>query len=1492
MPVPRMHPLMESLMSEGRGHQGEIIPEEDNLALAYEDRLWEMRLNDELASPEVQAFGGRSEPMEKDTDPLNLGEMVPRSEMERLFPGTAGKQTREEGGIVSGMAGTISGIAQFISNLTGSETAQKVADYESEVQQSAAQIGKEPGEKQSLYDMVWSGLGSMGIFAPVGVGAGIAGGVVRGLPWVAKILRVGLPTVLESAAEGGNTTRQLLAQGMTPEQAKKAGGWVFLANLPAVALTNNLGVFADGGSFARRLLGGGYFESLQESGQAVIGKVAEAIGKAPEEVTLFDLWADAKGKLSEAVKDPDTWKQAFVGAVVGGPTSVMIGGSQEQEGKPLVPPDQTPPEATGQSLALDKALEDRAITPSAHRLAKFFLSQVPDADQNTTIEVVDAVRKATKGIVEESGFEWGEQDSYIVAGETLTTPMEQDVLHTTISLYRGADENTVVEEWYHRFWDHLTDGEREAFFPVYEAAATDLPINEWFAKGGTNFFFSRNLDTLAGDQTVFQRVKGALLRLVGRIRGVIGEKLPQALEEAWAEAAGVEPGAGPQEAQQPQPAGGVKTTIQNIYQKGRGLLGKETPAPSHQVKPAPLTEAETLKARKANLQSNLEGLLRIKSKLDAARADAPPPDAAAMTQTLPVEEKYLDNINLFHIKDADTLKATLTLAADRVQQRSRPISRGETLRAANKLGMTIPQLLAGKPPDIPPAVWIASAESLMTSTAAKMRALARRVQEPDATTAQKIAFHQAWRLHYAVQAEVQGLAAETGRALDIFNSVFKPSVAQIKDFDLIVEAMETGNLRGRTSDLARLVLEAKSMRQINKTLKAAARAKPWDMILEYWKAGLLWSPITHVVNIGGSASAIAWFYPTEMTVASILGKARRALGSKAEAIEAAEAMSWYRGLMEGFWDSLVLAGHRLSAGKKQDWLALSNLLKGPTKARIKDAGRAAWNIYREGEPSPAEKSEVRQTKSISSQTLRDMGLLPSAKALEGDALGRAADLIGFGVDLYGEATRGSFRLLGAEDAFFKNWAYSAAARQLAHHQAAQEAIQQDLHGKKRALFIDQRLSEILSNIEEKHPDLHGEARRLGEYLTFTNELTPALKHLQKGLIKIPVLQFFVPFFRTLAQLTKFGIHRTPLMTLAPTFYQDLAAGGVKRDMAIARFTMGGMYFGLAFYLASLGLISGNGPEDYKKRKMMGEVDGWQQWSYRFGQHDRWISYNRLDPVGFVLGLGAQAYEIYHHGQGIASPQDLWNVAMAGILGTYKYTEDRTFMTGYNQIMKAIHPASSAYDEPENIPKHPLTRYLKRQAASFMPFYSLSRSVAREMDPVMRQTQTLFDHFKANIPVLSKSLPPSLDFWGRERPRNGGWLFPDWMSPFHYGAERGDPVDKELARLVDEVGMSVPSLGRYIQKDKITVKLVPEEHNRLIRVFADTLKAKQRINELMATEKYQKASDQLRALKVRERFALLRKQAKAIYLTQTPELRQQFNRESTSMKLRLYGGRKQ
>lgn len=181
---------------------------------------------------------------------------------------------------------------------------------------------------------------------------------------------------------------------------------------------------------------------------------------------------------------------------------------------------------------LDRALSLGYIDPGAHRLLRYFVTEVdPDFDGRALLEIWDAVKVASREIKRLEGIP-DEATAYVV-GKTASQFTDQGLLRTAISLFRGHDGDTAVEEWYHYIYDQiLTPAQRDTWAAYHRASGDTRAVHEHYAQFSRDFFFSNKIHEKAGPlRTLFRNAKQALLLLIQRIRGIRGARIPKEIED-------------------------------------------------------------------------------------------------------------------------------------------------------------------------------------------------------------------------------------------------------------------------------------------------------------------------------------------------------------------------------------------------------------------------------------------------------------------------------------------------------------------------------------------------------------------------------------------------------------------------------------------------------------------------------------------------------------------------------------------------------------------------------------------------------------------------------------------------------------------------------------------------------------------------------------------------------------------------------------------------
>ncbi|HKX79703.1 MAG TPA: hypothetical protein VJM34_14385, partial [Novosphingobium sp.] len=255
--------------------------------------------------------------------------------------------------------------------------------------------------------------------------------------------------------------------------------------------------------------------------------------------------------------------------------------------------------------------------------------------------------------------------------------------------------------------------------------------------------------------------------------------------------------------------------------------------------------------------------------------------------------------------------------------------------------------------------------------------------------------------------------------------------------------------------------------------------------------------------------------------------------------------------------------------------------------------------------------------------------------------------------LKGEIIRIPTRLLTAEDEFFKGIARRMELNGLAARHAYQEGLRGDA--------AKSRIAELSANPTD---DMLHRSMDYARYVTFQQKLGPAMSKISGFTQDVRPMKLFLPFIRTPTNLLKFAVERSPAAPLLKEWRTDFAAGGARRDLAIAKM-MVGSGIGMAIYDAALdGRITGSAPTDPAKAKLL-YADGWQPYSIRLG--DQWYSYKRMDPFSTTLGIAADM-ALLPDGMSERQREDKGTLLVASVLGNLA---SKTWLSGISGLVGAL-----------------------------------------------------------------------------------------------------------------------------------------------------------------------------------------------------------------------------
>lgn len=376
---------------------------------------------------------------------------------------------------------------------------------------------------------------------------------------------------------------------------------------------------------------------------------------------------------------------------------------------------------------------------------------------------------------------------------------------------------------------------------------------------------------------------------------------------------------------------------------------------------------------------------------------------------------------------------------------------------------------------------------------------------------------------------------------------------------------------------------------------------------------------------------------------------------------------------------------------------------------------------------------------------------------------------------WGHHARTPLRALTAADEFFK----AIASRMDIDGQAVRIAHGEGLKGDAAAA----RIAELSANPTD---DMLHKSMDYARYLTFQTPLGDFGRGIQQAKQGSVLATTIVPFIRTPTNLLKFSTERSPLAPLIGQWRKDMAAGGARRDVAIAKAAVATSAAVGIYQAAQAGHLTGSQPMDPKKSQFM-KADGWQPYSLKIG--DQYYSYSRLDPFATTLGVAA---DMATKADGMTERQseEYATLLTASII---KSMTDKVYLSGISDLLEAVN------DWQRNGPG-----FLRNYVASNVVPAGVA-AVERAVDPEARDAQSVVDAIQSRLPGLSSSMPVKRDIWGEPIVREGG-LGPDFASPVYTSTAKNDPVNAEMLA----IGATFEDPKRTVPIDGKNVRLSPQQ----------------------------------------------------------------------------------
>lgn len=695
-------------------------------------------------------------------------------------------------------------------------------------------------------------------------------------------------------------------------------------------------------------------------------------------------------------------------------------------------------------------------------------------------------------------------------------------------------------------------------------------------------------------------------------------------------------------------------------------------------------------------------------------------------------------------------------------------------------------------------LWAASGEKL-TDLSKSIAA------QKDPSDLEMFQFRKMLAIHHLIQKEVIGIRRETARALGQWRIPAGSAEAIARGVDDLLSANGGSDLGREMAKRLSVLADAGLDKEIEEVVRRGALARTGDAFLQAWINGLLSGPKTHIVNMMSNTAVVG------LTMTERAGAARIAqlFGDK-NSVAVGEATAQMFGVMQAMRENFRISWKGLKAlglaGKKA-----TNLDAKGAKELITSNADEFGSVYKAlatgqsgvglGKIDLPTRGAFAEAAEISNDTWlgRSVEGISKVSRIDSNTIKSTVKGIGEKIDF---TTTMPGRFLGAEDEVFKTIGYRMELWSRAHRQATKEVTD----GLIKKADFKKRMADI---VEDPPNDIRLDVVDAALYQTFTNRPGNFAQAIKQGVAKVPLLRVIVPFINTPANIFKFVHERTPWAPLFKTFRNDVAAGGAKRDIALARMGMGTSVMAIATDLALSTRLTGSGPKDPKERQALLRT-GWKPYAVRIGGTDddmstgRYFAYNRFDPLGMTLGIGADLAQFaLNNDMDDESVENYEEAVFVTIASVANNTMSKSYVRGAAELVEAL-----------SDPARKGERYFNRLATSLIP--TGVKEVTRNVDPYLREASNLIESLLKGIPGQSEKLPLRLDKWGKPISFQSGLggLY-DVMSPSYSSKANPEPIDRELLRLGGFLNM--PPSKITIEGVTVNLRKHPDIYQRYVEL---------------------------------------------------------------------------
>ena len=281
---------------------------------------------------------------------------------------------------------------------------------------------------------------------------------------------------------------------------------------------------------------------------------------------------------------------------------------------------------------------------------------------------------------------------------------------------------------------------------------------------------------------------------------------------------------------------------------------------------------------------------------------------------------------------------------------------------------------------------------------------------------------------------------------------------------------------------------------------------------------------------------------------------------------------------------------------------------------------------------------------------------------------------------------------------------------------------------------------------------------LQESLRTAPNLARAIDSLQNNRLGLIVRILAAPFIQTPINLVRFTARRLPGAHLySQRVIDDLAAGGLRRQQAVASQVLGTAALCGTFAWAWTGNVTGGVP---RGQDDLWRAEGRQPFSIKIPGTNKWISYNRIEPLGMLMGMAANmarfsemmVNKVKSAGTSMSQyEEEAGELIYAGLAILHEPLLSKTFTQSLGQLISAL-------TNPEVTGWRTVSRILSQQVDKFIPMSSLPRNWQWDTS-ALKEYWSAWDLFWAKIDADKGLVDRRNVFTGERLERMGTPLAP-------------------------------------------------------------------------------------------------------------------------------------